>query len=107
MKANSAIQLCRVTENGKIHLNRFALENLSMIRKKIGVLAIAGPYRTGKSFLLNRIAGKQSGFKLGNSTNPCTEGLWIWGKPISISEEMDLILIDSEGLSRNWYTNHR
>lgn len=95
----AAIQLCRVTENGKVQLNRFGLENLSKVRKKIGVISIAGPYRTGKSFLLNRIAGHQTGFKLGNTTNPCTEGLWIWGKPISISEELDVILIDSEGLS--------
>ena len=94
-----AIQLCRVTENGKIFLNRYALECISKIRRKVAVLAIAGPYRTGKSFLLNRIAGKQTGFKLGSTTNPCTEGLWMWGKPITISEDMDLILIDSEGLS--------
>lgn len=96
------VQLCRVTESGKIHLNRFALESIAKIRRKIAVLAIAGPYRTGKSFLLNRIAGHQKGFKLGNTTNPCTEGLWIWGKPITISEDTDLILIDSEGLSKQF-----
>jgi GTPase Era involved in 16S rRNA processing len=28
---------------------------LSQIKEKIGVIAVAGKYRTGKSFLLNRI----------------------------------------------------
>lgn len=69
------------------------------IDKKIAVVSVAGPYRTGKSFLLNRFAGQQYGFALGASTNPCTEGLWIWGEPIDLDAETCVLLIDTEGLN--------
>ena len=42
--------------NGKIVLNTKALKFLSSIDTNIAVLTIAGPYRTGKSYLLNRFA---------------------------------------------------
>ena len=67
--------------------------------QKIGVICIAGPYRTGKSFLLNRFAGNQKGFEIGMSTNPCTKGIWIWGSPLQISNDFSIILMDTEGLS--------
>jgi hypothetical protein len=57
------------------------------MREKIGVIAVAGKYRTGKSFLLNRIIlnkTDQSGFGVGPTINPCTKGLWIWSKPIDV-----------------------
>jgi hypothetical protein len=95
-----------VTAEGSIHLNTYALELISKVRKKIAVISVTGPYRTGKSFLLNRFAGRMYGFPLGNTTNPCTEGLWMWGKPIPINEEMDAILIDSEGLSKLFTNNY-
>lgn len=63
------------------------------------MISVVGPYRTGKSFLLNRFAGLQSGFEIGPSTNPCTKGIWIWGKPIKISDDISVILMDTEGLS--------
>jgi len=49
---------------------------LSNIKEKIGIIAVAGKYRTGKSFLLNRILlGRQgsSGFGVGPTINPCTK----------------------------------
>ena len=53
--------------------------------QRIGIIAVAGKYRTGKSFLLNRIllnkSGNTSGFNVGPTINPCTKGLWIWNKP--------------------------
>ena len=59
---------------------------------------MAGPYRTGKSFLLNRLLGRQDGFEIGSTVQSCTKGLWIWGRPIRVSEDMHAILIDTEGL---------
>ena len=47
----------------------------------VGVIAVAGKYRTGKSFLLNRILlqqEKEFGFGVGPTINPCTKGLWVW-----------------------------
>ena len=32
------------------------------------------------------------------SVNSCTQGLWIWGKPVYIKEQkMSLLFIDTEG----------
>jgi hypothetical protein len=53
-----------------------AKQLLKGINEKIGVIAVAGKYRTGKSFLLNRIIlNKQddSGFGVGPTINPCTK----------------------------------
>lgn len=40
------------------------------------------------------------GFPLGPTTNPCTEGLWIWGETVPINDDLEAILVDSEGLSK-------
>jgi hypothetical protein len=48
-----------------------------LVNHKIGVIAVAGKYRTGKSFLMNRILldkkGDKSGFGVGPTINPCTK----------------------------------
>ena len=59
-------------------------------------------YRTGKSYLLNRmLLNRQKGFSVGPTVNPCTKGLWIWSKPIFATGEknkrLPIILIDTEG----------
>jgi hypothetical protein len=57
---------------------------LRSIKTKVGVIAVAGKYRTGKSFLLNRVIlnQKDSGFGVGPTINPCTKGLWLWSEGI-------------------------
>lgn len=42
---------------------------------------------------------KKSGFQVGPTINPCTKGLWLWKKTIQspTDEDMDIILIDTEG----------
>lgn len=37
------------------------------------------------------------GFTLGNTTLPCTKGIWIWGRPLIVDNQAILIL-DTEGL---------
>lgn len=53
------------------------LQSEDLVNNKIGVIAVAGKYRTGKSFLLNRILlnkmGNTSGFGVGPTINPCTK----------------------------------
>jgi len=66
--------------------------------KKIAVICIAGPYRSGKSFLANRILHQNSGFSVGSTTMACTKGIWMWNKPVPISSKVDAILLDTEGL---------
>jgi len=80
-----------------------AKEFLSGIKEKVGVIAVAGKYRTGKSFLLNRVIlnKKASGFGVGPTINPCTKGLWIWSETIeseSNGEKMRILVVDSEGI---------
>ena len=46
------------------------------MKDKVGVIAVAGKYRTGKSFLLNRILldkRDSSGFGVGPTINPHTK----------------------------------
>ena len=53
-----------------------ATELLSSIKERVGVIAVAGKYRTGKSFLLNRIIlnkTEEKGFGVGPTINPCTK----------------------------------
>lgn len=77
---------------------------LNSIEKKIGVISVAGKYRTGKSYLLNKIILnlKSRGFGVGPSINPCTKGIWIYNQAIDFKtadgEEISLLILDSEGL---------
>jgi hypothetical protein len=69
----------------------------------LAIISIAGMYRTGKSYLVNRlIRPKQGGFKIGGTTQSVTKGLNVWGKPILAEDESGrefyYIVIDSEGL---------
>ena len=57
---------------------------------KLAVVCVAGPYRTGKSFLLNRLIGtQQRGFQVGGDINACTKGIWLWRQPIQVGGERE------------------
>lgn len=43
---------------GKVTLNEKTIDYLMGIENNIKVVSVIGPYRTGKSFLLNRMNGK-------------------------------------------------
>ena len=66
---------------GKLQLGERAAAALRAIRTPIGVVAVCGRARTGKSYLLNQLLGRSTGFKLAHSHRPCTKGLWIWSRP--------------------------
>ena len=60
-------------------VNNETVEWISQIKGPIGIIAVAGMYRTGKSYLLNRmLLNRQKGFGVGPTINPCTKGLWVW-----------------------------
>ncbi|EAS02056.2 amine-terminal domain guanylate-binding protein (macronuclear) [Tetrahymena thermophila SB210] len=67
--------------------------------RNVAVLVIAGPQRTGKSFLANRFLKQMDGFAIGPTTNPCTKGIWIWSRPVKLNDTTDMIILDTEGLN--------
>ena len=76
---------------------------MEYVKGPIGVVAVAGMYRTGKSYLLNRLLlNRNKGFNVGPTINPCTNGIWIWGTPLksftSTGEPCNVLIVDSEGI---------
>jgi len=93
------------TESEKFEINPEARRAARNIKGPVGVLAVAGAYRTGKSYLLNRVllnAQNGQGFGVGPSINPCTKGLWMWSTPLvgysEKGEKMNVIVVDTEGI---------
>ncbi|XP_078507507.1 guanylate-binding protein 1-like isoform X2 [Lissotriton helveticus] len=76
-----------------------ALEILNRIDQPVVVVAIVGFYRTGKSYLMNQLAGKKKGFSLRITTiQPHTKGIWMWCLPHPTKPGHTLVLLDTEGL---------
>jgi GTPase Era involved in 16S rRNA processing len=87
-------------KTGKFEVTQQAMMFLESLphNKKIAIVAIAGPYRTGKSFLANRLLNQSQGFEIGATTSACTKGIWLWNKPIQLRDDIQMLLIDTEGL---------
>ncbi|KAM3924036.1 uncharacterized protein RB166_012923 [Leptodactylus fuscus] len=85
-------------EDGTIQVNQAALEILSAITQKVVVVAIVGKYRTGKSYLMNKLAGQKNGFSLGSTVQSMTKGIWMWCVPHPVTPDHTLVLLDTEGL---------
>ncbi len=66
------------------------------------MIAIAGKYRCGKSYILSHLIGKQGCFKVGSETNACTQGLWIYNRAIPVKRRdgstINVLFVDTEGL---------
>ncbi|XP_064296537.1 guanylate-binding protein 1-like isoform X1 [Phalacrocorax carbo] len=75
-----------------------ALRVLSEVTQPVVVAGIAGLYRTGKSYLMNRLAGQRRGFSLGASVQSHTKGIWLWCVPHPRRPGHTLVLLDTEGL---------
>ncbi|NP_001306110.1 guanylate-binding protein 3 isoform 4 [Homo sapiens] len=84
--------------NGELVANPEALKILSAITQPVVVVAIVGLYRTGKSYLMNKLAGKNKGFSLGSTVKSHTKGIWMWCVPHPKKPEHTLVLLDTEGL---------
>jgi hypothetical protein len=61
-------------ETNSFSLTQEAKCLLNKIEGPIGLIAVAGMYRTGKSYLLNRmLLDRSDGFGVGPTINPCTK----------------------------------
>lgn len=76
------------SEDARFIVTREAQEVLGRIRCPIAPIAVAGKYRTGKSFLLNKllhglhIDAESHGFEVGPTVEACTKGIWLWSEPL-------------------------
>lgn len=88
-----------------------------MVDTKLGVVAVCGKYRTGKSYLMNKLFVEsyfqkkrkgnkakeetKKGFQVSPTINACTKGLWMWKKVIkadTAGNDVSMIVVDTEGL---------
>ncbi|XP_058394452.1 guanylate-binding protein 6-like [Diceros bicornis minor] len=91
--------ICLVENNNeKLSVNQKAIEILDKISQPVVVVAIVGLYRTGKSYLMNRLAGQNDGFPLGSTVQSETKGIWMWCVPHPSKPDRTLVLLDTEGL---------
>ncbi|KAJ0412475.1 hypothetical protein ATCC90586_005495 [Pythium insidiosum] len=105
-----------VGDDGAFAVNPDAAALLESIKGKLVIIAVAGLYRTGKSFLLNLLvrhaAGidamgtashedgdpMANGFAVGGTVNACTKGIWMWGEPVVAEDGTNYLFLDTEGL---------
>ncbi|XP_042296657.1 guanylate-binding protein 1-like isoform X2 [Sceloporus undulatus] len=93
--------ICLIENNPReqLQINPEALGILQSIHQPVVVVAIVGLYRTGKSYLMNRLAGKDTGgFALGATVQASTKGIWMWCCPHPLRPDHTLVLLDTEGL---------
>ncbi len=83
-------------------MEKESLETLRQLDRPVALLCVCGKYRTGKSYLLDKVMiGTKSGFAVGPTINPCTQGLWMWKRPFRATvdgEELAVVIVDTEGL---------
>ncbi|PNY05129.1 guanylate-binding protein 4-like [Trifolium pratense] len=86
----------------KLRLSEEGLEAIEKITNPIASVAVIGPYRSGKSFLLNQLLSLScyEGFGVGHMRDTKTKGIWIWGTPIDLEIDgvkTSVFYIDTEG----------
>ena len=90
-------------DNNTFEVNEDAVRVLDKLEPPLALVSVAGMYRTGKSFLLNRvILAKQNAFTVGPTTRACTKGIWMWSEPVRATDSqgrtVNLIIVDTEGI---------
>ncbi|XP_022771186.1 guanylate-binding protein 5-like isoform X2 [Durio zibethinus] len=86
----------------KLRLSREGLEAISRIATPIAAVAVIGPYRSGKSFLLNQLLSLScyEGFGVGHMRDTKTKGIWVWGTPLELDIDgvrTSVFYLDTEG----------
>ncbi|XP_035685285.1 guanylate-binding protein 2-like [Branchiostoma floridae] len=78
---------------------------LHRISGAVATIAVVGKFHSGKSFLMNQLMGKSTGFGVGPYVRPHTMGIWMWGKPMEMTlpsgDKLSVIFLDTEGFAAN------
>ncbi|XP_047066645.1 guanylate-binding protein 5-like isoform X2 [Lolium rigidum] len=86
----------------KLRLSKEGLEAIQRIKTPIAAVSVIGPYRSGKSFLLNQLLSLScdKGFGVGHMRDTKTKGIWIWGTPVEVDvdgSKVSVLYLDTEG----------
>ncbi|KAG8653931.1 hypothetical protein MANES_05G083700v8 [Manihot esculenta] len=86
----------------KLRLSSDGLEAIRRIMTPIAAVAVIGPYRSGKSFLLNQLLSLScyEGFGVGHMRDTKTKGIWVWGTPVELDVNgvnTSVFYLDTEG----------
>jgi hypothetical protein len=104
------IQLVQANhKTGQFILNEPEVAEHFDLKGNVAFVTIAGNYRTGKSFMLNKLLGLQGrGFEVDSSTSSCTQGIWMWSVPLYVEkDDLYIFFLDTEGSrSTEKTTNH-
>ena len=87
-------------------LNPQAVDILRSISGPVCVVAIVGPCRSGKSYILSHLISSKLGvkchFDLGHEFDPKTKGIWMWDQPLKFTlnsgQEVTMVFLDTEGI---------
>lgn len=91
-----------VSDHTQLHLDKQGLDVIRAIKGPVMPVVVIGPYRSGKSFLLNQLLGVgcSEGFEVGHTRNTQTKGVWFWGEPRQVdvdNQTASILYMDTEG----------
>ncbi|CAI5521770.1 unnamed protein product [Closterium sp. Naga37s-1] len=90
------------TKHTKLKVSQEGLSVIRSIKNPIAIVAVIGPYRSGKSFLLNQLLTLtcDEGFGVGHARDTKTKGIWVWGDPMEMQvngQTTSVLFLDTEG----------
>ena len=99
------IVLPSATDPTKLTLRQEGLDALRALRGPVAPVVVIGPYRSGKSFLLNQLLGVpcDEGFGVGHTRKTETKGVWMWSEPTVVMSSApgkpptSVVYVDTEG----------
>lgn len=88
---STPVVLVNHSQEGKLQV----AEGVEVLRSlgRMSIIAVTGPYRSGKSTILNLLTGTQ-GFRVAEHTSACTKGIWMSCKT---TETKSTVVLDIEG----------
>jgi len=94
------ICLVSIDDSGQCQIGEDAIKVLNMIPSgRVAIVCVSGFARTGKSFLMNRLVGKNGGGGFGSTDiSQKASSVWIWGQPVELGNNTFAIIMDTEGL---------